>query len=120
MSYSEFFWSVLGPDAGKYGPDKTPNTGTFHAVNSCTIMYRRLHVTELLVAIISLFFHGIFFSFLKFHFNMLYFLGTWNLLKYLWIVLEIIIISGDIDINPGPKSNSLNNIFRFATEIRSA
>ena len=39
---------------------------------------------------------------------MLYFLGTWNLLKYLWIVLEIIIISGDIDINPGPKSNSLN------------
>ena len=29
-------------------------------------------------------------------------------------------ISGDIDINPGPKSNSLNNIFRFATEIRSA
>ena len=30
--YSEFFWSVFSPNVGKYGPEKTPNTKTFHAV----------------------------------------------------------------------------------------
>ena len=29
--YSELFWSVFSPNAGKYGP-KTPNTNIFHAV----------------------------------------------------------------------------------------
>ena len=39
--YFEFFWSVFSrirteyvfrPNAGKCGPEKTPNTSTFHAV----------------------------------------------------------------------------------------
>ena len=30
-SYSEFFWSVLGPNAGKW-TKTTPNTDTFHVV----------------------------------------------------------------------------------------
>ena len=28
-----FFWSVFSPNAGKYGPEKTPYLDTFHAVN---------------------------------------------------------------------------------------
>ena len=32
--YSEFFWSVLSPNAGKYGPETTPNTDTFHTVQN--------------------------------------------------------------------------------------
>ena len=27
-----FFWSVFSPNAGKYGPEKTPYLDTFHAV----------------------------------------------------------------------------------------
>ena len=34
-----------------------------------------------------------------------------NLLKYLWVASRIISLSGDIDINPGPKSNALNRVF---------
>ena len=28
---------------------------------------------------------------------------TWNLLKYIWFVSQIIILSGDKETNPGPK-----------------
>ena len=34
-----------------------------------------------------------------------------KLLEYLWIALWIISLSGDIEINPGPKSNALNRCF---------
>ena len=32
-----------------------------------------------------------------------YFLITWSLLKYIWHDSRIIILSGDIETNPGPK-----------------
>ena len=32
-----------------------------------------------------------------------YFLITWSLLKYIWYDSRIIILSGDIETNPGPK-----------------
>ena len=33
-----------------------------------------------------------------------YFLITWSLLKYIWYDSRIIILSGDIETNPGPKN----------------
>ena len=32
-----------------------------------------------------------------------YLLVTWNLLEYIWHAFRIIILSGDIETNPGPK-----------------
>ena len=32
-----FLWSVFSPNAGKYGPEKTPYFNTFHAVISISI-----------------------------------------------------------------------------------
>ena len=34
-----------------------------------------------------------------------YFLITWSLLKYIWYDYRIIILSGDIESNPGPKQS---------------
>ena len=33
----EQYLSVFSPNAGKYGPEKTPYLDTFYAVNSCSI-----------------------------------------------------------------------------------
>ena len=34
-----FFWSVFIPNAGKYGPEKTPYLDTFHVVNDYTVIF---------------------------------------------------------------------------------
>ena len=51
--YGVFFWSVFSrirteygeivfsPNAGKYGPEKTPYLDTFHTVRSCKIFFRQ-------------------------------------------------------------------------------
>ena len=31
-SNTEFFWSIFSPNAGKYGPEKTPCLDSFHVV----------------------------------------------------------------------------------------
>ena len=43
--------------------------------------------------------------------TILYLLIISNLLEYLWVALRIISLNGDIEINPGPKSNALNLCF---------
>ena len=40
--------------------------------------------------------------------NVTYFLVIWSLLKYIWLDCLIIILSGDIEINPGPKHSFLS------------
>ena len=44
-------------------------------------------------------------------FTTIYLLIISNLLEYLWVASRIISLSGDIEINPGPKSNALNRCF---------
>ena len=44
-------------------------------------------------------------------FTTIYLLIISNLLEYLWVALRIISLSGDIEINPCPKSNALNRCF---------
>ena len=39
----------------------------------------------------------------------LYVLITWNLLKYIWVLSQIIILSDDIEMNAGPKNNLFSN-----------
>ena len=41
---------------------------------------------------------------------------TWNLLEYIWHAFRIIILSGDIETNLGPKHYFL---IKFSNEIRS-
>ena len=77
---------------------------------------------KLLFLIISLILNGIiFFHFKKcrnnslttgvYLFTTIYLLIISNLLEYLWVASRIISLSGDIEINPGPKSNMLNRCF---------
>ena len=40
---------------------------------------------------------------------------TWNLLKYIWFVSQIIILSGDKETNPGPKHRV--KVWRFVIGI---
>ena len=44
-------------------------------------------------------------------FTTIYLLIISNLQEYLWVASRIISLSGDIEINPGPKSNALNRCF---------
>ena len=44
-------------------------------------------------------------------FTPIYLLIILNLLEYLWVRLQIISLSGDIEINPRPKLNALNGCF---------
>ena len=44
-------------------------------------------------------------------FTTIYLLIISNILEYLWVASRIISLSGDIDINPGPKANALNRCF---------
>ena len=44
-------------------------------------------------------------------FTTIYLLIILNLLEYLWVASRIISLSGDTEINPGPKSNALNWCF---------
>ena len=88
-------------------------------------IFCRLILIKLLFLIISLILNGImFFHFKKcrnnsltigvYPFTTIYLLIISNLLEYLWVafwVVRIISLSGDIEINPGPKSNALNRYF---------
>ena len=87
-------------------------------------IFCRLDLIKLLFLIISLILKGkIFFHFKKcrnnnlkmrvYLFTTIYLLIISNLLEYLWIASRINSLSGDIEINPGPKSNALN--WRFST-----
>ena len=82
-------------------------------------IFCRLVLIKLLFLIISLILNGImFFHFKKcrnnsliigvYPFTTIYLLIISNLLEYLWVALRIISLSGDIEINPRPKSNALN------------
>ena len=85
-------------------------------------IFCRLDLIKLLFLIISLILNGImFFHFKKcwnnnlkvgvYLFTTIYLLIISNLLEYLWVASLIISLSGDIEINPGPKSNALNWYF---------
>ena len=39
-----FIWSVFSPNAGEYGPEKTPYLDTFHAVCGKTLFRKTLHL----------------------------------------------------------------------------
>ena len=85
-------------------------------------IFCRLDVIKLSLLIISLILNGIiFFHFKKcrkinrkigvYLFTTIYLLIISNLLEYLWVGSRIISLSGDIEINPGPKLNALNRCF---------
>ena len=85
-------------------------------------IFCRLGVIKLSLLIISLILNGIiFFHFKKcrkinrkigvYLFTTIYLLIISNLLEYLWVGSRIISLSGDIEINPGPKLNALNRCF---------
>ena len=85
-------------------------------------IFCRLDLIKLLFLIISLILNGImFFHFKKcrnnnlkigvYLFTTIYLLIISNLQEYLWVASRIISLSGDIEINPGPKSNALNRCF---------
>ena len=70
--------------------------------------------SKLLTLILITFFSGIFLSYHKkvngnvfmikpYIRSVTYFLITWRLIKYIWYDSWIIILSGDIETNPGPK-----------------
>ena len=81
-----------------------------------------LDLIKLLFLIISLILNGIMFFYFKkcrnnnlkigvYLFTTIYLLIISNLLEYLWVASRIISLSGDIEINPGPKANALNRCF---------
>ena len=81
-------------------------------------IFFRLDVIKLSLLIISLILSGIiFFNFKKcrkinrkigvFLYTTIYLLTISNLLEHLWVGSRIISLSGDIEINPGPKLNEL-------------
>ena len=85
-------------------------------------IFCRLDLIKLLFLIISLILNKImFFHFKKcrnnnlkirlYLFTTIYLLIILNLLEYLWVASRIISLSGDIEINPDPKSNALNRCF---------
>ena len=85
-------------------------------------IFCRLDLIKLLFLIISLILNGImFFHFKKcrnnnlkigvYLFTTIYLLIISNLLEYLWVASRIISLSGDIEINSGPKANALNRCF---------
>ena len=85
-------------------------------------IFFRSDVIKLSLLIISLILSGIiFFNFKKcrkinrkigvYLFTTIYLLIISNLLEHLWVGSRIISLSGDIEINPGPKLNALNRCF---------
>ena len=106
------------------------NTLTFSKISmfylllslSCGSIFCRLDLIKLLLLIISLILNGIiFFHFEKcrkinrktgvYLFTTIYLLIISNLLEYLWIGSWIVSLSGDIEINTGPKLNALSHCF---------
>ena len=51
-------------------------------------------------------------------FTTIYLLIISNVLEYLWLGSRIISLSGDIEINPGPKLNALNRCFTISLEFK--
>ena len=49
-----------------------------------------------------------------------YLLTTWNLLEYICLISRIIILSDDIETNPGPKHSFSIKVLRFVTGIQIA
>ena len=97
---------------------------TFYLLFSlpCGSIFCRLDLIKLLSLIISLILNGIvFFHFKKcrnnnlkigvYLFTTTYLLIISILLEYLWVASRIISLSGEIEINPGPKSNALDRCF---------
>ena len=77
----------------------------------------KLCFTKLLIIILILFFN----VFLSLHLknisnnvstisvyleSIIYDFITWNLLEYIWIASQIFILTGDMEINPGPRNNT--------------
>ena len=49
VQIQSFSWSVFNPNAGKYGPEKTPYLDTFHAVHSSDMIRKKVNnATEIL------------------------------------------------------------------------
>ena len=85
-------------------------------------IFCRLDLIKVLFLITSFILNGImFFHFKKcrnnnlkigvYLFTTIYLPIISNLLEYLWVASRIISLSGDIEINPGPKSDVLNRCF---------
>ena len=85
-------------------------------------IFCRLDLIKLSLLIVGLILNGIiFFHFKKcrkinrkigvYLFTTIYLLIISNLLEHLWVGSRIISLSGDIEINPGPKLNALNRCF---------
>ena len=52
--------------------------------------------------------------------SILYFFITWNLLKYIWNSSQTIILTGDIEMNPGMRSHSLPMPFNLSLNFRGS
>ena len=92
-------------------------------------IFCRLDLIKLPLLIISLILSEImFFHFKKcrninlkigvYLFTTIYLLIISNVLEYLWLGSRIISLSGDIEINPGPKLNALNRCFTISLEFK--
>ena len=92
-------------------------------------IFFRSDVIKLSLLIISLILSGIiFFNFKKcrkinrkigvYLFTTIYLLIISNLLEYLWVGSRIISLSGDVEINPGPKLNASNRCFSMSLEFK--
>ena len=109
------------------------NTLTFSRISTYYLLlslpygsiFCRLDLIKLLFLIISLILNGImFFHFKKcrnnnlkigvYLFTTIYLIIISNLLEYLWVASRINSLSGDIEINTGPKSNALNQCFSIS------
>ena len=84
------------------------------AAPSYAFICHNVCLTKLLTLILITLFSGILLSYHKkindnvfmikpYIRSVTYFLITWSLLKYIWYDSRIIILSGDIETNPGPK-----------------
>ena len=104
----------IGIFYGKFQAFFNNSTCCSVAVSSYTFICHNFCFTKLLTLILISFFSGILLSYHKkindnifmikpFTRSVAYFLITWSLLKYIWHDSRIIIFSGDIETNPGPK-----------------
>ena len=85
-------------------------------------IFCRSDLIKLSLLIISLILNGIIFVHFKkcrkinrkigvYLFSTIYLLIISSLLEYLWVGSQVISLSGDLEINPGPKLNALNRCF---------
>ena len=104
----------IGAFYGKFQVFFNSSTCCSVAAPSYTSICHNFSFTKLLTLILITFFSGILLSYHKkindnvfmiepYISSVTYFLITWNLLKYIWYDSWIIILSGDIEANPGPK-----------------